>query len=164
MSIPRITLIAAVSEDGFISRGKGVPWDIAEDRRHFRDYTKGKWLLLGRKTFEEMHGWFREDHTPLALTRDETFTPQTGRAVLSIEHAIAMAEQGGAEELVVCGGGATYEAAMPHADTLIITHVAQRLGDGVRFPVIDEAAWKITSKTNRPGFCITRYQKRGQPE
>jgi len=70
----RTIIIAAVSADGFISRGTGVPWDLPEDRQHFRRLTQGQWLFLGRRTFEEMLGWFK-DHHPVVLTRRPLLPP-----------------------------------------------------------------------------------------
>ena len=163
MSRVVVTLIAAVSEDGFISKGKGVPWHLPEDRAHFRRYTAGKWLLLGRITFEEMHGWFR-DHTPLVMTRDAGYEPVIGRRVSSVAEAIALAEQAGESELVVCGGGQIYAEAMPCAHRLMITHVAARLGSGVPFPAITPVEWRRThveAHEGSPAFRIEQYDRPG---
>jgi len=163
---PVLTLIAAVSCDGFISSGTGVPWDLPRDREHFRHVTRGQWLLIGRRTYEEMLGWF-SDHHPLVLTRDNSFLPPVGEPVRSIEEALGTAQQGGARELLVCGGGGTYSAAMPLASRLIITHVDSRLGSGVPFPVIDDVDWEIHSSVAHPfdsdhafALTITHYERR----
>lgn len=142
MPRPRLTLIAAVSADGFISTGQGVPWNLPRDKAHFRSVTADQWLLIGRRTYQEMLGWFR-DHHPLVLTRDESFKPPVGAAVSSIEKALAAAGQGGARELFVCGGGDAYAAAMPWADRLILTHVDASLGGGVPFPPVRPEEWRI---------------------
>ena len=146
---PRLTLIAAVSEDGYISRGQGVPWDLPRDRVHFRAATAGKWLLLGRRTYQEMLGWFR-DHTPLVLTRDPTFVPPIGQAVRDVPQALELAAAAGVDEIYVCGGSAAYALAMPHADRLLVTHVSTRLGSGVPFPTIETPPWKLVSSTRHP--------------
>jgi dihydrofolate reductase len=163
MARPVVTLIAAVSEDGFISKGAGVPWDLPEDKAHFRRYTAGKWLLLGRRTFEEMQGWF-SDHTPLVMTRDAAFKPAMGKRVSSVEEAVALAEQGGQNELVVCGGGQIYAEAMRHAQRLVITRVADRLGAGVAFPKIEPREWRLVKSnphSGAPTFAFEEYERRG---
>lgn len=149
MPRPIVTLIAAVSADGFISRGEGVPWDLPRDRAHFRAHTAGRWLLLGRTTYQEMTGWFR-DHTPIVLTRDEGFHPSPGLRVGTVAEAIQLAEQAGVDELMVCGGGQVYTAAMPYADRLLITRVAESLGDGVPFPTIEPGLWSEQSREDHP--------------
>lgn len=144
-----MTLIGAVSADGFISTGIGVPWSLPRDKEHFRKTTRGQWLLIGRRTYEEMLGWFR-DHHPLVLTSDKTFTPLLGAAVSSVEEALSHAAKGSAREVFVCGGGGAYAAAMPLADRLIITHVNTILGGGVPFPVIPPDLWQAVSREAFP--------------
>ena len=148
-SRPALTLIAVVSADGFISSGQGVPWNLPRDKEHFRRTTRGQWLLLGRRTYEEMIGWFA-DHHPLVLTRDPAFIPAVGETVSSVEEALQAAAAGGAGELFVCGGGGAYAAAMPYADRLSLTHVDSTLGSGVPFPTVDPGEWQQTSRQDFP--------------
>ena len=148
--MPTLTLIAAVSEDGFISRGQGVPWKLPADVAHFRAYAAGKWLLLGRQTYEEMIGWFR-DHTPLVLSRDEGFVPAIGRRVGSVEEAVNLTS---AEELVVCGGAQAYALALPVADRLVLTLVQTPLGKGVPFPTIVWDEWTEVSREPHPADSL----------
>ena len=161
-----LTLIAAVSADGFISTGRGVPWRLPRDITHFREVTCGQWLLIGRRTYGEMIGWFH-DHHPLVLTRDAAFIPPLGQAVPSVPAAIKVAQQASAGEIFVCGGGGAYAAAMPHAERLIVTHVDTTLGGGVPFPAIAPEDWRITSTTAHPAdadhafaMAITTYARR----
>lgn len=144
-----LTLIAAVSADGFISTGKGVPWHLPCDQEHFRHITRGQWLLIGRTTYEEMVGWF-QDHHPLVLTRDNSFKPAVGQAVSSVPEALRIAAEGGAQELFVCGGSGAYAAAIPSADRLVLTHVASNLYKGVPFPTFEPAEWERVSRQDFP--------------
>jgi len=46
------------------------------------------------------------------------------------------------------GGGYTYAEALPHCDTLYITHVHATVEDAdVFFPEIDPKVWKVESKS-----------------
>ena len=157
-----VTLIAAVSRDGFISKGRGVPWDLPADRAHFRRCTAGKWLLLGRTTYEEMIGWFR-DHTPLVMTTDPGYMPAIGKRVSSVAEAIALAENAGQGELVVVGGGQIFIEAMPFAQRLLITRVSAPLGRGVPFPDMDPGDWQLTraeAHSGTPPFTIEWHERR----
>ncbi|WP_395744732.1 dihydrofolate reductase [Prosthecobacter sp.] len=146
---PVLTLIAAVSADGFISTGRGVPWNLPRDKEHFRRTTRGQWLLLGRITYEEMIGWFDDRH-PLVLTRDPSFIPPVGEKVATVEEALHKAGSHGARELFNLGGSGAFAAAMPLADRLILTHVDSTLGAGVPFPPVDPAEWQATSQQDFP--------------
>ena len=148
-SRPVLTLIAAVSADGFISTGQGVPWNLPRDKEHFRRTTRSQWLLLGRRTYEEMIGWF-EDRHPLVLTRDPAFIPSVGETVASVAEALQLAAAHGAKDLFDCGGSGAFAAAMPCADRLILTHVDSTLGSGVPFPSVDPTEWQQTSRQDFP--------------
>lgn len=140
---PKLTLIAAVSADGYISPGNGVPWDLPADKQHFRTCTAGKWLLLGRKTYEEMLGWFT-DHYPLVLSRDSTYAPPIGEWVSDVPSALSHAEGAGQAELMVLGGSGAYFSAMPYAQELILTHVQDMLHGGAPFPEVSAQDWEPT--------------------
>lgn len=158
-----VTLIAAVSDDGYLSHSKGIPWHLPSDIQHFRSYTAGKHLLVGRITYQEMVGWFREDQRVFVLTRDSSFTQKRGEAVPTVAEAIQRASAT-AEELVVIGGGQVYAAALPWARRIILTRVHTQLGQGVSFPAISMSAWQEIETVSHPSdaehdhaFTITTY-------
>ena len=162
---PIVSLLAIISRDGFISRGRGVPWDLSIDKAHFRAYAAGKWCLLGRTTYEEMLGWFK-DHHPLVMSRDASYQPPIGERVSSVPQAIALTEAAGQPELVVIGGAAAFDAAMPFADRLVITHVNEALWDGVPFPPFTPDDWEPVTREPHPAdanhafsFEIVVYQR-----
>lgn len=159
-----LTLIAAISADGFISTGTGVPWNLPADRAHFRTYTQDRWLLLGRRTYEEMKGWFQPGHHPLVLTHDPKLEVLHGGAVSSVPEALRLAQ--GQRELVCCGGAEIYAVAMPHAHRLVITQVHQILGGGLAFPEISSREWEPVSRRSHGvdddhafSFEIVTYQR-----
>ncbi len=143
-----VTLVAAVSRDGFISTGAGVPWDLPADRKHFRAITSDQWLLVGRRTFDEMTGWF-QNHTVFVLSGSPTFTPTVGRRVGNASEAILLAREA-AKTLWVIGGGKTYAEAMPFASRLILTRVDDELDSGIPFPIIDPERWALKESLPHP--------------
>jgi len=147
-----------------------VPWNLPRDRAHFRQTTDGQWLLIGRRTFEEMLGWFH-NHQPLMLTTRPDLAPPVGKTVPSVEEALEAARQQGARELFVCGGGGAYEAAMPLADRLILTHVDTVLGGGVPFPAFRVSEWHLASKQAFPAdpenphaLVFATYERLSRPK
>ena len=120
----KLSLIVAMDQRRLIGSAEGgLPWQrIERDREHFRSYVEGKALLLGRKTFEEMEGWFGSDHRPYILTRDQSYVPKiSAKVAFSFDEAISLAEKERESELVVCGGAAIYERAINSADLIILT-------------------------------------------
>lgn len=49
----RFGVVGAVSKNGVIGVGGKLPWDLPSERQHFKNLTRGKILIIGRKTFEE---------------------------------------------------------------------------------------------------------------
>src|SRR5690606_10330579 len=125
----------------------GIPWDLPRDRAHFRERTAGRWLLVGRRTYLEMEGWFGE-RVPIVLTRQPGFRPHHPghRVAASPAAALALARAGGAGELLVCGGAQVYAATLPLADRLVLTRIGLRpeVPDPVRFPDFEGSGeWRL---------------------
>lgn len=150
-----VTLIAALAEDRVLgSASGGIPWDLRRDRDHFRDVTEGRWLVVGRRTYEEMEGWFGE-RTAIVLTRNQVFRTRrvSDRIANSSAAALDLARRNGVEELFVCGGAEVYGAMLPHADRLVLTRIALQPGveDPVRFPDFEAAGeWRLRHLENWP--------------
>lgn len=150
-----VTLIAALGRDRVIgSVSGGIPWDLPRDREHFRAYTARKWILVGRRTYGEMEGWFGE-RVPLVLTRDCAFRPHSPshRPVASVAAALDLARESGAGELVVCGGAEVYARCLPFADRLILTRLELdvRTPGAVRFPDFESGPlWRLRHRETWP--------------
>lgn len=136
-----------------LADSRGIPWDLPHDAAHFREYARGKWLLLGRKTFGEMRGWFDAGHAPLVLSSTCGWNPDIGRVVASVPQALEMAEAGAQADLVCCGGARTYAAALPYADRMVLTLVEHEFPadhGAVHFPKWTAAEWRPVSETLLP--------------
>lgn len=169
-----LTLIAALDEDDAIGRSDGgLPWHLPDESAHFRAACAGKWLLVGRRTFEEMDGWFQQDHRIVVLTRHlppipaATGTTEVPRTAGTVPEALALARQAHADEIMVIGGARTYAAALPFADRLVLSRIGLRSGASVRFPPVDRAEWSLvqsqpTSRDAATGveFSIQHWERR----
>lgn len=159
-------MIAALAENGVIgSESGGIPWHLPRDTAHFRRFTEGKHLLLGRRTFEEMRGWFT-NQTPLVLSHGKSGVFPPGVHVHGIEEAISEAARRGAPELAVCGGASVYEAALPYTDELFLTRIEASPGGDIIFPDYEDGIeWEEVHRANFPAdaeneFAMTFLQLR----
>ncbi len=150
---PRLTLIAAMDCNHLLGDSRGIPWKLPHDVAHFRGCTRGKWLLLGRRTFGEMRRWFEADHTPLVLSSTCGWDPDVGRVVASVPQALALAEAAGQDDLICCGGAQTYAAALPYAHRMVLTLIehSHPPDDGaVYFPKWMASEWRTLSESPLP--------------
>ena len=119
MSKPIISLIVAHGENYEIGANNDLMWRLPDDFRWFVKHTKGKPIVMGRKTMESLPGPLK-NRTNIVLTRQETL-PDGFVAVKNMEEALEKA--GPVEEVMIIGGGQIYEMMLPQADRLYITKV-----------------------------------------
>lgn len=141
----RIALIAAVASNGVIGRDGDLPWHLPGDLAWFRQKTWGRYVLLGRKTWESF-GKPLVGRTLVAITRDRTYeVPEAGVLVAhSLGTALEIAQRAGETEVLVAGGAEIYRQALPQADLFYLTEVdAEPRGD-TRFPAWEPHQWRET--------------------
>jgi dihydrofolate reductase len=144
-----LTLIAAVSEDGFIGKEKNLPWRLKSDMAHFKDTTEGHTVVMGRKTWDSISERLRPlpRRRNIVLTRQATFEAERVETVNCLESALNLVEN--QEQVFVMGGGEIYRLFLPFAERLLLTHVHTTLGRGdTIFPALKEDAWNIVSRTD----------------
>lgn len=131
-------MIAAVdSNTKGIGVGNELPWHIPEDLKFFKEYTLGKTLLMGRKTFESLPTLLA-GRTSIVLTSNaeaviekvQTWKKQNPEkdvpevlVASSLKELFSEELLSEGEELVVIGGASLYKQLMPYADKILYTDV-----------------------------------------
>lgn len=143
---PRISLIAALSENRVIGINNDLPWHIPGDLKRFKDLTTGHPIIMGRKTFESL-GRVLPNRTNIVITRDVAkFNEEAKRTglvpeevVTSLDEAIEKAKEsfGGSDEIFIIGGGQIFEQALPQADRLYLTIIHKTVLGDAYFPEYD---------------------------
>lgn len=149
---PRISLIAAVAENGVIGASGKIPWRLSTDMRRFKRLTIGKPVIMGRKTADSL-GVPLVDRTNIVLSSTELWEPGFVR-VTSVEEAFDVARnvlrEIGGDEIFVIGGGQIYAETIALADRLYMTRVATAPEGDTRFPTFDEKQWRIVEREEVP--------------
>lgn len=163
-----VSLIAAASENNVIGKGNTLPWDLPSELRYFRDTTRGKPVIMGRKTYDSIGRPMPGRHN-IVVTRDSAWKAEGCDTVTSVEEAIALAKQDGIEEIFVIGGEQIYRLALPLADRIYLTRVHTVIEDGEAFfPEFDLAKWEEIKKEEHPAdnensiaYTIYEYHRTG---
>lgn len=147
-----ITLIAAVGRNREIGFKNKLLWNIPEDMQHFRGYTMGKTLVMGRKTFASIGNRPLPGRRCVVVSSADlgglgVIPAKSIEQALSIEHCYS--------ELVVIGGESIYRQTINLADRLVITHIDADFEADTFFPEIDLAQWNITTQKSSSD---TNYQ------
>ena len=141
----KIVLVAAIGENLVIGRDGQLPWRLKSDLQHFRKVTLNRPVVMGRKTHESI-GKLLPGRTNIVLSRDLTLVAQGAVLATSLDAALSFARadaaKHGVDEIMVIGGSDIFNATMPMADRLEITHVHMAPEGDTVFPLIDPEVWQ----------------------
>jgi dihydrofolate reductase len=127
-----ITLIAATSRDAVIAKDGQIPWRCPADMAHFKGYTMGKPIIMGRKTFDSLPGKRPlSGRVNIILTSTPGTLPEGAVPAASIDEALAIA--GDVPEVCIIGGAQVYAAFLPHAHKMVITQMPYIINLNGRF-------------------------------
>ena len=155
-----ISLIAALASNHAIGKNNALLWHLPEDMRHFRETTRGKPVIMGRKTWESLPEAFRPlpGRHNIVVSRDPAYPASGATLAGSLEDALRQAEaKTDAAEAFVIGGAALYREALPIADRLYLTEIDQRFDGDVFFPDLPPQDWQEISRQPGEASSGLRY-------
>ncbi|OHA41707.1 MAG: hypothetical protein A3G59_03170 [Candidatus Taylorbacteria bacterium RIFCSPLOWO2_12_FULL_47_20] len=162
-----VSLIAAVAKNGAIGNKGKIPWRLSDDMKYFATVTNGHTVIMGRKTYESIlkHlGKPLPNRTNIVVTKQENFNASGCIIAENLDAAIKAVLS---EKIFVIGGSQIYEAALPFADKLYITHVDAETDGDAFFPKIDHRKWVKTweechtkDDKNDYNYCFAIYERR----
>ena len=143
-----ISLIAALGKSRQIGRGGRLLWNLPDDLKHFKEFTSGHPVIMGRKTWESLPRQVRPlpNRTNIVVTRQSGYQAEGATVTDGLSDAFLVAEQAsGSNEVFVIGGGEIYANALPYATRLYLTLVDDTTEGDVFFPQY-ENEFKIISE------------------
>jgi dihydrofolate reductase len=169
-----VSQIAAMSRSRAIGVANKLPWDLPEDMKYFRDTTRSKIVIMGRKTFESMDSKPLPKRFNIVISRSSKSNPEQAplvQWVTSIEAALELAKQtisteaGKAqwgEEVFIIGGGEIFKDSLPRTDRIYLTEIDADFSGDSHFPEFSKQEFKLVSEDKRTGpvplsFCV--YQR-----
>jgi dihydrofolate reductase len=160
-----IELIAAVGPHWELGHQGGMPWGrIKGDMALFQRVTKGKAVVMGRKTWESLPEQYRplKGRLNVVLTRTcrHAVYPDAGVLVQGrLDLAVIRQDwrdvgREGEPQIVVMGGGEVYRAAL-EADVVDVIHLSvihqpEGWAHDVTFPALSWHGWVVAARMDRP--------------
>ena len=125
--------IIAMAQNRVIGKNGGLPWpSIKEDFKHFKEFTMGKTLIVGKNTFDTLP--LLKNRECLILTKpvdaiDAYITNQymvnnnamTGQMITMED--VESYSRFRKDYLIVAGGAKTYVKLLPYITEFYVTHV-----------------------------------------
>ncbi len=156
----RVTLVAAVADNGVIGAEGDIPWRIPEDFAHFRRVTLGHTLVMGRATYDSI-GRPLPGRTTVVLTRDPGWSADGVLVASSFDEALGLARELPGE-VMVAGGAAVYALALPRAQAQILTEVHASPAGDTCYPDWDREDWVEVARVPGPGLEWVWWERVGQ--
>lgn len=132
-----ISIIVAYDEERLIGKDGELPWHFKEDMAYFKKITENHICVMGRKTYQSI---LRKLQKPLPnrtnIVVSKTLNDDRVVIIDDLEPYLASIKET-SEEVFIIGGSKIYEAALPYADKLYITHIHGTYQGDTYFPVVD---------------------------
>ena len=138
----KISCIVATAKNNVIGKDNDIPWYLPADLKYFKKVTSGHHILMGRKCYKSI-GRPLPKRTNIIITRDPFFITSNCIVCHSIEEGILEAQNHGAEELFIIGGGTIYNQTIELWDTLYLTEVDLEVEGDIYFPEINLDEWSL---------------------
>ena len=146
-----ISHVVAMSNNNVIGVNNKLPWQLKDDLEHFKEYTTGKIIIMGRKTFESIG-------RPLPNRQNFVISSNLrevdGISIFqNLENAIIAAKKynkdlDSAQEIVIIGGGYLFRDSINYFNKLVLTRVDCEIDGDVYYPKIDLKNWELESSEN----------------
>jgi dihydrofolate reductase len=144
-----LRIIAAVDFNGAIGAKGGIPWRAPADMARVKRMTKGKFLLLGRKTYESLPKAL-EDRDLIVLTRSGNTKLVHGGEIVFDLGQVVVGYARRASEIYVGGGADVYRLTLPLASSMELTVVHTDAAEAdTFFPPVDLSVWRLTAREDR---------------
>lgn len=147
----KFSMIAAMDKNRAIGRGNALPWDVPEDLTYFRDQTRGKAIIMGRKTHESI-GRILPGRLNVILSRqpqpkdlsNNVFWGNDVQACL--DAAEKWSHDHGQNEIMIIGGAQIYHDMLNTVDRVYLTHLDLEIDNAdAWFPKMNMNEWCETS-------------------
>ena len=121
-----------------------MPWHLPADLRHFKQMTKGRPMIMGRKTFDSLPGLL-DGRRHIVLTRDTAWEEEGAEVVHSVEEALKRAN---GPHVCVIGGAEIYNLFLPIADRIELTEIAASPEGDAFVPAFDAEEWREIARAS----------------
>lgn len=144
MSI-ELALMAARARNQCIGRNNELPWRLPGDLQYFKRVTRGKPVIMGRRTWESLNRAL-PGRTNIVITRSPDYEAEGGEVVHSLDEALELGKQVAARddagEVVVIGGADIFRVALARADRVYMTEVHADVDGDTFFPDMEAGHWR----------------------
>lgn len=135
----RINVIAAVARNRAIGYQNKLLYWLPDDLKRFKQLTTGHTIIMGRNTYLSLPKGALPNRRNVVLSRSLTELPGCD-VYASLDEALKHCNAD--EDIYILGGASVYEQALPIADRLCLTEIADTPSNAdAFFPEYHDAGW-----------------------
>ncbi|MFP4698451.1 MAG: dihydrofolate reductase [Eubacteriales bacterium] len=129
------------------------------DLKHFKEKTKGKTVVMGRKTlFTFPNQKPLPKRNNIILTTDNNFQCKGATIYYSIEELMNELKEYSQDDIFVIGGESVYKQMLKYCDTAYVTKIHQFFRADTFFPNLDKAKeWKLIEESEEQQYRDIKY-------
>lgn len=126
-----ISIVAAVGKNNELGRGNDLIWHIKEDLKNFKDLTMGKYIVMGKNTYESLPRHLEgRKYIVLSSSLDNIDDGMLFKDFNKLLEFVKNLD----EEVMIIGGASIYKLFLPYANKLYLTEIDSEEQADVYFP------------------------------
>ena len=142
-----ISLLVAYTKNKRVIGAQGkIPWKLSSERNRFKQICNGKYVIMGRKSFEEIG-------KPLPYCK----LVVVSKSSQSLDEAINFCKSQNQEEILIAGGGSIYQQALPYADKIYATEIEADFPGDTFFPELGPEWHGTVDETHEENGIVYKY-------
>ncbi len=151
-------LISAMTKDGVIGLGAGMPWHVPEEYEQYLAHVSGQTVIMGRRSWEIFGADLKTTHN-LVVSR----SGQVRGAEILPSLALALTRAEEARRTIFIAGGASVYAQALESDCVDEMYLSTIHGDypgDCSFPPWDESRWDVVRREPHSRFEFRVWRRR----
>ncbi len=160
--------IVAVDQKNGIGKNNDLLVSIPEDMKHFRETTKGKVMIMGRKTFDSfkkpLPGRYHIVISRQSLKTDHALVTYVSSLDEAYEKALSLISEW-PEEVFIVGGAEIYKQSLPKTDRIYLSKIEKTFDADTFYPEVNWSEFDLEKQTHyetSPKFSMSLYCRKLQ--
>lgn len=156
-----ISIIAAIGKNRELGRGNDLIWHIKEDLKNFKNLTMGKYIVMGKNTYESLPKHLEgRKYIVLSSSLSEI---ENGLLFNDFNKLLEFIKDVD-EEVMIIGGASIYKLFLPFADKLYLTEIDSEEKADVYFPDFNKEDYECnvvsTSEVDGLKYSFVIYERK----
>ena len=154
-----MNMIVAVDNNFAIGYQGRLLVQIPLDQQFFREMTKGKVIVYGRRTLATFpNGVPLASRVNIILSENKDYNVRGAVCLHSLEEALEYLKQYKSEDIFIVGGDSIYRQFLPYCDTIHLTKIDYEYKADAHFPDISKSLeWEMVEDSDEQTYFDVEY-------